>query len=143
MAFICLLVLIAAIFLIAKSLKTIFGPLDTKLKLSFVNGNKNHNQITKIQKGECTLKFKDNKFYIIQGENQLEDNSSDIFHFRIWTFKNALYMAISMKTHSEYMFCVAEPKENNELAISLMSKLIEKIANKLKVEFKDCGESEE
>ena len=143
MAFICLLVLIAAIFLIAKSLKTIFDPLDTKLKVSFVNGNRNHNQITKIQKGECTLKFKENKFYIIQGENQLEDNSSDIFHFRIWTFKSALYMAISMNTHSEYMFCLVEPKENNELAISIMTKLVEKIANKLKVEFKDCGESEE
>lgn len=52
-------------------------------------------------------------------------------------------MAISMNTHSEYMFCLVEPKENNELAISIMTKLIEKIANKLKVEFKDCGESEE
>lgn len=48
-----------------------------------------------------------------------------------------------MNTHSEYMFCLVEPKENNELAISIMTKLIEKIANKLKVEFKDCGESEE
>lgn len=143
MLLICILIFIGAIFLIVKSLKVIFGPLDTKIKPYFVGGNKNHNNITKIKKGECILKFKDNKFYIIQNGNQIEDNSSDIYHFRVWTFKNALYMAISMKTHSEYMFNLVKNKENNELAISIMYKLIEKIANKLKVEFKDCGESEE
>ena len=126
MFFISLLVLIAAIFLITKSLKIIFGPLDTKLKVSFVSGNKNHNNITKIQKGECILKFKNNKFYIIQGNNQIEDDSADIYHFRVWTFKSALYMAIRMNTHSEYMFCLVEPKENNEYAIFIMYKLIEK-----------------
>lgn len=117
--------------------------MNTELKLYFVGGNKNHNNITKIQKGECILKFKENNFYIIQGETQIEDKSTDIYHFRVWTFKNALYMAISMNTHSEYMFRLVEASKYNEYAIVLMYKIIENLAKKLKVEFKDCGESEE
>ena len=48
MLLICILIFIGAIFLIVKSLKVIFGPLDTKIKPYFVGGNKNHN-ITRHQ----------------------------------------------------------------------------------------------
>lgn len=137
-----IIILIIAVLLIIYAVKTLKSPLKIEIKPFFVSGNKNHNEITKIQKGQCTLKFEDGKFYIIQGENQVEDISADIYHIRVWKFKDALYMAIRMKTHSEYMFCLVENIPNNEVAFALMYKISKHIAEKLKVEFKDCGESD-
>ena len=96
-----------------------------------------------LERGNCILKFKNEKFYIIQNENQIENDCINIYELRTWIYQNGLYMAIMMRSHVEYKFSLVEPKENNELAISLMSKFIERIANKLKVKFNDCGESEE
>lgn len=140
---ICLVITFLILIFCIKSIINSFKPLKIDLQPNFVSGNKNHNEITKIQKGKCILKFENGKFFIIQNENILEELSEDIYNIRVWKFKNSLYMAIRMKTHSEYMFQLAENSENNKYVIAIMYKMAKYIANKLKVEFKDCGESEE
>ncbi len=142
MLIIIAIIFIVAILLIIQGIKSAKKPLKIEIKPVFVSGNKNHNEITKIQKGQCTLKFEDGKFWIIQGENQIEDISADIYHIRVWKFKGSLYMAIRMKTHSEYMFLLADNGHNNEMAFVMMYKIVKHISDKLKVEFKDCGESD-
>ena len=130
------------IFLIVFSIKNYNSPLKIELKPIFINGYKNNNNISKIEPGRCELKFESGKFYIIQNENSIEDISVDIYHIRVWKYKGALYMAIRMNTHSEYKFLLVEAGPNNEMSFVLMYKLAKRIANKLKVEFQDCGESD-
>ena len=124
--------------------KTALGPVKFSYKTFFLSGYVNHNNITRIKRGACLLKFESGKFYIIQDDEKIEDNSSDIYGFRVWTFKNGLYLAIRTKTHSEYKFSLVNPDvENSDMAYSVPIKLLEALAKRLKVEFSDCGESVE
>lgn len=133
---------VGCIYFIVLIIKTIFGPVKFKFKTFFLNGYINHNEITKISRGECILKFENGKFCIIQGNNTIEDNSSDIHNMRIWEYKNGLYLAINMKTHSEYKFSLLSPDKNNsELSSSVIYKLFDNLAKRLKVEFVECDES--
>lgn len=120
----------------------ILGPVKFKYKTYFLNGYVNHNDITSIKQGECLLKFEKGKFYIIQENNTIEDNSPDIYNFRIWTYKKGLYLAIKMKNHSEYKFSLINPdSDNSEITYSVPVLLFEKLANRLKIPFENCGES--
>ena len=136
-------IFIIAITLIIKTIKITFGPTNFNIKTTFLNGYKNNNEITKIRTGECNLKFDKEKLYIIQSENQIEDNIADIFHIRLWQYKTGLYMAIRMTTHSEYKFNLVSSGANNDLAKTLMYKTFENISKKLNIKFENCGESEE
>lgn len=135
--------IIIAIALLILGIKNAFGPVKFKVKTFFLSGEKNHNSISIIERGNCELEFKDGKFYIKQGENQIEDNCADIDEIRTWLYKGGLYMAISMTTHSEYKFSLAEPKENNELSVEVMNKLFKTLAQRLKVQFNESGASDQ
>lgn len=134
--FIVLILFICAIFLIVNTIAVNFGSPEKfkfKFKMNFVRGDINHNEITNLKKGECLFKIENNKFYILQGDNNVIDNMPDVYNFRIWQYENALYFAIRMKTHSEYIF---NPM-NSDITISLL----QKIADKFKIELVDCGDS--
>lgn len=138
----CILIIGIPIGLILWGVKVVLGPVKFKYKTYFLNGYVNHNDITTVKRGECLLKFEKGKFYIIQNDNTIEDNSSDIYNFRIWTYKKGLYLAIKMKTHSEYKFSLINPDScNSELVYSVPILLFEKLAERLKIPFENCGES--
>ena len=143
-----IITLVFAIFL----LKTVFKQLTMKpkqikfdLKVYFINGYNNYNSV-KIQKGECDFKIKDGKLFFIQGENKIEDNIFDIYHIRTWTYENYVYLAIKMKTSSEYKFSLLvknDVESSIEKALLLgMLKTFENLCKKLKVDFVECGESQ-
>ena len=122
----------------------VMGPVRFNYKTFFISGYVNHNDITKIKRGACLLKFESGKFYIIQDSEKIEDSSSNIYNFRVWTFKKGLYLAIKTKAHSEYKFSLVNPDtENSNMAYIVPVKLFESLAKRLKVEFIDCGESKE
>ena len=138
MAILILLVVVFAVFLIIKAV----GPVKFKYNTYFLSGYVNHNNITKLQRGACVLKFESGKFYIIQDNESIEDNSSDIYNMRIWEYKGGLYLAIKMKTHSEYKFSLIEPSKNSDVASAVIYKLFNGLAKRLKVELVECGESD-
>lgn len=131
-----LILCVCAIFLIINTLAQNFGSVEKfkfKFKMNFVKGDVNHNEITNIKKGECLFKIENNKFYVLQGDNSITDNMPDVYNFRVWQYENALYFSIRMKTHSEYMFNPV----NSDITVSLL----QKIADRFKIELVDCGES--
>jgi hypothetical protein len=130
------------IFLLVKVIKFATGPVKLKYDTYFLSGYVNHNNITKLQRGACVLKFESRKFYIIQDNESIEDNCTDIYNMRIWEYKGGLYLAIKMKTHSEYKFSLIEPSKNNDVASAMLYKLFNGLAKRLKVELVECGESE-
>ncbi len=138
MAILILLVLIVAVFLIVSAI----GPVKFKYKTYFLSGYVNHNEITRLHRGECLLKFESGKFFIIQDKEIIEDISSDIYNMRIWEYKGGLYLAIKMKTHSEYKFSLVDPAKNSEVASAVIYKLFNGLAKRLKVELVECGESD-
>lgn len=121
------------------------GPVKFNYKTYFLSGYVNYNNITKIERGECLLKFDKDKFFIIQNDKTIEDSIADIYNFRIWTFKGGLYLAIAMKTSSEYKFSLIEPSKNNDMATAVIFKLFSKLAEKLKIELveSESGEPED
>lgn len=137
-------ILIFLIFVIGIILGVIIaiGPVKFKYKTYFLSGYVNHNEITRLKKGECLLKFESGKFFIIQDNEIIEDNSSDIYNMRIWEYKNGLYLAIKMKTHSEYKFSLVDPNKNSEVTSAVIYKLFNGLAKRLKIELVECGESD-
>ena len=136
------LFIVLPIFLLVKLIKFATGPVKLKYDTYFLSGYVNHNNITKLQRGACVLKFEAGKFYIIQDNNSVEDNCNDIYNMRIWKYKGGLYLAIKMKTHSEYKFSLIEPSKNSDMASAVIYKLFNGLAKRLKVELVECGESE-
>lgn len=137
--------LVALVVLIVFLIKRLLGPVKFNYKTYFLSGYVNYNNITKIERGECLLKFDKDKFFIIQNDKTIEDSIADIYNFRIWTFKGGLYLAISMKTSSEYKFSLIEPSKNNDMATAVIFKLFSKLAEKLKIELveSESGEPED
>ncbi len=117
--------------------KNLFDRKNAKLgfNLDFVKGDVNHNEITKIKKGKCKLNFENQQIIISQNNEIITDNMNDVYNFRTWTFKGNIYFAISMKTHSEYMFSFGE--------VDFWLKSLENYAQAFDVPFEYCGESEE
>lgn len=140
---------ILTIFILIKSIKQIFAPpekLKFKMKVFFINGYQNHNNIVNLQKGECEFKLKDGYFYLVQDKNIIEDNIFDIYNIRTWTYQSYTYIAIKMKTSSEYIFSLnvktdEESKIIQYLALSYL-KCFQTLCNKLKIDFAESGESQ-
>lgn len=120
----------------------ILGPVKFKYKTYFLSGYVNHNEITRLHRGECLLKFEAGKFFIIQDKEIIEDISSDIYNMRIWEYKGGLYLAVKMKTHSEYKFSLVDPAKNSEVTSAVIYELFNGLAKRLKVELVECGESD-
>jgi len=64
-------------------------------------------------KADCTLKFDEDKFYIIQNDKQIENNIHSIYEFRFWEYKNDSYFVIQMRSKTEYMFSVSDIDYHN------------------------------
>ena len=142
---ILLFMLAIAIFGIVYGIKLVLKPFQFEYETFFLSGNVNHNEITKIKRGKCKLIFTENTFVIEQNNEKIEDNCPDIYNMRIWEYKGGVYLAINMKTHSEYMFSLMEPNEDKsaDFAKGLIYQLFKGISKKIKVELVECGESTE
>lgn len=64
-------------------------------------------------KADCTLKFDNDKFYIIQNDKQIENNTQSIYEFRFWEYKDNSYFVIQMSSKTEYMFSVNDADYHN------------------------------
>lgn len=120
-------------------LKQIFNNLFNRkeakigFNIDFVNGTLNHNPITKLNAGKCSLTFEKQTMYIKQGDIVLTENMSDVASMRTWTFKGKIYIAIETKTYNEYKFCFGD--------VDLWLKSLENYANAFNIPFEYCGES--
>ncbi len=123
--------------------KNAFNPKESKFgyNVDFVNGTLNHNPISKIKAGNCTLNFENQTFIFKQGEQTLIDNMSDIESIRTWTFKGKQYFSIETKTYNEYKF--AMPILENETIKHALLKPLFNIADAFNITIQDDGESEE
>ncbi len=137
-----------AIFMIKSGIKAFKAkPEDLKFDLNiyFIDGYNNYNPV-KIQKGKCKFKVESGKLYFEQNGNIVEDNIFDIYNIRTWTFKGVNYLAIRMKTSSEYKFTLyMENKDDLKTATFLTQAFLNIFKNfckKLKIDFVDCGESQ-
>ena len=117
--------------------KNLFDRKNAKLgfNLIFINGYVNHNEITKIKKGACKLNFENQRFVILQDNESISDNMNDVYNIRTWTFKENVYFAIRMKTHSEYMFSFG--------TVDFWLKTLENYAKAFNIPFEYCRESKE
>ena len=136
------------IFIIKTAIKQLTAKpeqIEFDYKVYFINGYCNYNPV-KLQKGECKFKVKNGKFYFEQDEQTIEDNIFDIYNIRTWTFENYVYIAIKMKTSSEYKFSLLvknDVESSIEKVLLLgMLKTFENLCKKLKVDFVECGESQ-
>lgn len=126
-----LTLLVFSIYCIKKALQ----PFNFDYKSYFLNGTINHNEIKTLERGDCVINFTSEKFTIKQNEKIIEDNVADIYHFRLWTYENGLYLAITTKTHNEYKFSLVNPDDDkNDIAKTVHFKIISGIAKRLKVE---------
>ena len=148
---IAVVLLIVCVFLIKTVVHNMTCPADKfkfHFKVFFIGGNVNHNNITKLSKGECAFKVENGVFDFTQGDNVIQDNIADIYNIRSWVYEGYTYIAIRMKTHSEYTFSLLVDEasaQNLALVNSIkegMLKSFKTLAQKLNVEFVDCGESQ-
>lgn len=144
---IIIFILTVAIFIIKNTTKQLTAkPEQIKfdLKVFFINGYCNYNPV-KLQKGECKFKVENGMFCFEQNGQIIEDNIFDIYNIRTWTYENYVYIAIRMKTSSEYKFSLSiksDVESSIEKALLLgMLKMFENLCKKLKIDFVECGES--
>lgn len=57
-----------------------------------------------VKRGDCTITFEDNLFFIIQDEEKIENEIESIYYFDIWDYKDETYFKICMRSHIEYIF---------------------------------------
>lgn len=57
-----------------------------------------------IKRGDCAITFEENLFFIIQGEEKIENEIESIYYFDIWEHKDETYFKICMRSHIEYIF---------------------------------------
>lgn len=69
-----------------------------------------------ITKGDCIIKFENDKtFSIIQDEETINNNISSIYYLDIWEYKDETYYKFVMRSHNEYTL----KEVNNEVEIIL------------------------
>lgn len=144
---IIIFILTVAIFIIKNTTKQLTAKpeqIKFNFKVFFINGYCNYNPV-KLQQGECKFKVENGMFYFEQNGQIIKDNIFDIYNIRTWTYENYVYIAIRMKTSSEYKFSLSiksDVESSIEKALLLsMLKMFENLCKKLKIDFVDCGES--
>ncbi len=58
-----------------------------------------------VNRGDCEIEFKDDKFYIKQDDQFITNDISSIYYFGIWEYKEDTYFKFRMRSGTEYKFC--------------------------------------
>ena len=77
---------------------------NMELSPEFVKCSKFRKKDGIINKGACSIKFENDKFYILQDDNKIENDINSIYYLDIWDHKDDTYFKIRMRSLTEYIF---------------------------------------
>ncbi len=102
--------------------------LNAEIPMFFMKASEYRKKDTKLKnKEDCTFKTENELFYIIQGDNKIENNIGSIYRMEFWTYEEYTYVSIVMRSHIEYMFSI-----DDEATTFLF-----KLANKFDIKIED------
>ena len=57
-----------------------------------------------VERGECSIDFSNDSFFIKQGTEQIENKIDSIYYFDIWEHQEETFFKFRMRSSAEYIF---------------------------------------